>query len=347
MNKLFRIFALLMIFSTFFAVRSFAQARPADPVTYETLYDDPEAVKRLFVAFQPIFGELWATNPHAGFGMEAWYFLKDKADFRVHLRKAYGTPFDFARESAVRNSTMQNEQTVLNHFEFGGTYHFKEEIKESETKMVLYKQNYEGARWTAQVPLSITVPSQVRKIYGARLGGVLFDTSADLNRIFERQNVDISKITAVEGGQSLPTEFTNGLGDLEQVNVFSNVDVKGIYAGVSLSWIRNVAVDIDKHSPGVDDRLITTYFDLLIAPWVTLDNVYYQDQEYSVQSLKTNPVGFRFGLDGKFNRTLSWGYGAEAGIKPGLKSGGFFVLLKISMPIYATEVDYEVEAFEK
>ena len=78
-----------------------------------------------------------------------------------------------------------------------------------------------------------------------------------------------------------------------------------------------------------------------------MDNVYYQDVEYSVQSLKTNPVGFRLGMDGKFNRALSWGYGAEVGVKPGLKSGGVFALLKISMPIYATEVDYEVEAFEK
>ena len=114
-----------------------------------------------------------------------------------------------------------------------------------------------------------------------------------------------------------------------------------------MTWIRNVAVDIDKHDPGVDDRMITAFFDLMITPWISLDNVYYLEKEYNVQDIETIPIGFRLGIDGKFNRTLSWGYGGEIGYKPGFKKGGFFALIKISLPLYGTNLDYEVEAFGK
>lgn len=323
------------------------QNRQRDPVTYEELYDDPESVNKLFVAFQPIFGELWATNPHAGFGIEGWYYLDQVADFRIHLRMPYGKGFDMARNSALHNSSMDSEPFAINHFEIGGSYHFKSSIEDSETKMVLYKRNYKGTRWTAQVPLQIVVPSKVRKVYAARFGGIWFDSSTDLNRIIERQDENIYDRIQDENGNILPRTYTDNNNEPQQVNIFGNVDVKGFYAGVSMSWIRNVAVDIDNHDPGVDDRMITAFFDLLIAPWVSLDNVYFQDIPYSVSEIETNPVGFRLGLDGKFNRTLSWGYGGEIGIKPGLKKGGFMALIKISLPIYGTNLDYEVEAFGK
>ena len=160
-------FMVVLLTVAFFAPELIAQTSTTDPVTYEELYDDPESIKKLFIAFQPIYGELWAANPNVGFGVDALYFLKDKADFRVHMRKSYATMFDTYRQSAIFNSDMDNEPFVLNHFEFGGSYHFKDDIGDSETRMVLYKRNYRGSRWAAQVPTTIVVPSKLRKIYGA------------------------------------------------------------------------------------------------------------------------------------------------------------------------------------
>ncbi|MDH5397195.1 MAG: hypothetical protein OEX02_03565 [Cyclobacteriaceae bacterium] len=342
MNRLFCLLSVLALLIAY----SPLQAQGSEPVTYEDIYDEPENINKLFVAFQPIYGELWATNPSVGFGVDATYFLNNVAHFHVHARKAYHDKFEFSRYSALSNSDMQNDIGVLNHFEFGGAYHIKDFVENSETKFILYKKSYRGRRWTARVPLNVVLPCKVRKIYGARLGGLLFDTSTDLNRIIERQDLTFDVLKTAEGLIMPETQLDNA-GNPDDVNVFTNIDMKGFYVGASMTWIRNIAIAIDKHEPGVDDQILTAFFDLMITPWITADNVFFNNEEYSVQDIKTIPVGARLGLDGKFNRTLSWGYGGEIGYKPGFKTGGFFALIKISLPVYSTNVNYTVEAFGK
>lgn len=323
-----------------------AQSQQTEAVTYEEIYDNPESINKLFIGFQPIVGELWATNPNVGFGFDASYYLDNVAHFRVNIRKAYADRFDFARYGALSNSDMENNPEVFNHYEFGGTYHIKDFTGESETKMVLKKSSYAGSNWAARVPLQIVVPSRLRKIYGARAGGVFFDSSVDLNRILERQGLTFDDIRSTEG-DPLETSYTNNQGLEKEVKAFSNLQVFGFYLGGSMSWIRNVAVEIDNHQPGVDDQILTAYFDILLMPWVNLENLFYQGQEFLIDPIETTPIGFRLGLDGKFNRTLSWGYGGEFGYKPGLKKGGFSALLKISIPVFSTNLDNQVEAFGK
>jgi len=58
-------------------------------VTFEELYDEPYSVNKLFIGFQPFYGEVFATNVTAGFGAEASYYLKDKMDFKGHFRKTF------------------------------------------------------------------------------------------------------------------------------------------------------------------------------------------------------------------------------------------------------------------
>ena len=61
------------------AITAFSQddANPDEPeVTFETLYDEPYNVKKLFLGFQPFYGELFATNVNAGFGIDVHYFHK-------------------------------------------------------------------------------------------------------------------------------------------------------------------------------------------------------------------------------------------------------------------------------
>ncbi|WP_051052892.1 hypothetical protein [Fulvivirga imtechensis] len=313
------------------------------PVTYEELYDEPYAINALFVQFQPIYGELWKANVNAGFGLEATYFLKDQMSFRAHARKTYTRKFDLTRDIAHNNSDVDNQIDILNYFEFGATYHIKDFEESSKTKMYLYKKSYKGDKWAARVPINAEIPCKVRKIYGARLGGMFFDTAIDVGRALEAQDETI----AIYTDQGLPATVVDN-GEEREINIFTSMDVKGLYVGGSMSWIRNVAVDFDnKYQEGVDDLILTAFFDVLIAPAITVDDVLYQGTAYSSEDLKTSMIGFRAGLDGKFNRTLSWGYGGEVGIRPGLKGQGFYALVKISFPVYSTNLDYSVEAFGK
>src|SRR5687767_4438917 len=101
----------------------FAQDRKdKTPVTFEEIYDEPYSVNKLFIGFQPLYGELFVSNVNAGFGVEAVYYHLDKLDFKVQFRKTYSQKFfDFSRELANNNSDVDNAVEVYRYFELGGT----------------------------------------------------------------------------------------------------------------------------------------------------------------------------------------------------------------------------------
>ncbi|MBL7856792.1 MAG: hypothetical protein JNM57_03815 [Cyclobacteriaceae bacterium] len=326
-------------------------------VTYEELYDEPYSVNKLFIGFQPLYGELFMTNVNAGFGMEASYYHKDKVDFKAHFRKSYSQGFyDFNRDLASKNSQVDNRAEIYNYFEFGGTYHIKDFESSSKTKMILYKNSYQGNKWAARVPLNAVIPCKVRKIYGARLGGIIWDSTLDLNRIMDDQGLTNADLKDSEGN-GLPMSYNNGQKDVP-IDVFSNISTVGGYVGGSITWIKNVAVDFDKFEEGIDDLIFTAFFDILVSPSMKIDDVVYTDRDvnstspmltrtYSIDPIKTKMFGFRLGMEGKFNRTLSWSYGGEVGYRPSIDGRGFFALFKISFPVYGTNLDYKVESFGK
>jgi hypothetical protein len=148
-------------------------------------------------------------------------------------------------------------------------------------------------------------------------------------------------------GASLPLSYNDAFGQPKELEVFGNIHATNIYVGGSLTWIRNVAVSFDKYDNGVDDGLLTAFFDIMFAPSLTLDPITYNNQKYSTDAIKTSMIGFRAGIDGKFNRTLSWAYGGEFGYRPTISGQGFFAMFKISFPLYSTNLDYKVESFGK
>ena len=330
------------------ALQAFAQEETegGPAVVYEVIYDEPFAVNKLFLHFQPLYGELFVTNVNVGFGFEANYFLRDKADFTASLRKTYSAGFfDQVRDQALKTSDMDNDPRVLNYYELGGTYHIKDFEMSSRSKIVLYSDSLKGNKWAAQVPLDAVIPCKVRKVLGARLGGLFWDSSVDLNRVLESQDLAPADLVDDEGN-TLSSDL----------NIFSDIVSAGLYAGGSMTWIKNVGVTFDKYDDRVDDMILTTYLDLIFAPSVELDDVVYTERDtngailntstYNTDIITIKKVGFRAGVTGKFNRTMGWAYGIEAGYRPGIESNTFFALVKISIPVFSSSLEYEVESFE-
>lgn len=324
-------------------------------VTFEELYDEPYSVNKLFVGFQPFYGEVFATNVNAGFGLEASYYLKDKMDFKGHFRKTYTSSFyDYSRDLALRNSSpgLKIQPEVFNYYELGATYHFKDAEQEGKTTMVLYKSAFKGNRWAARVPLHAEVPCKVRKIYGARLGGILWNSTTDLSRALKHQGLTYASLTNAES-VGLPETFVDANGQTQNFQAYGNIYATNIYAGASISWFRNVAVSFDKYDEGLDDGMLTLFFDIIAAPALKMNPVSYTNpstginDSYSTKALKLSPIGFRAGIDGKFNRTLSWAYGGEIGVRPSLQGQGFYAMFKIAFPVFGTNLDYKVESFGK
>lgn len=317
------------------------------PVTFEIIYDEPYAVNKFFIGFQPLYGELFTTNINAGFGLEASYYYKDKFDVKAHFRKTYSKNFyDLNRSAAALNSQVSTKPEIFNYYELGGTYHIKDFESESKTKMVLYRASYKGNIWAARVPLKAEVPSKLRKIYGARLGGIVWNSTADLSRVMEDQGLSNNDLVN-SSGTGLPLSYIDENGAAQNFAVFGNIYTAGLYAGGSLTFIRNTAVSFDSYEGSVDDGMINLFFDILYSPLLRLDPVTYQSEDYSTDAISTRSMGFRLGVDGKFNRTLSWAYGGELGYRPSIKGSTFFLLMKICFPIYSSSLDYKVESFEK
>jgi len=305
-----------------------------EAVTYEEVYDDPSDINKLFIALQPLYTDFFVTNVNVGFGGEATYFLKRKFEFRLHGRTVYAQPFDFARDVGNKNGTMDNILSSYTYFEGGATYHYKDEDTDGETRITYWRKNISPSKWAATVPDGSIVPCTIRKIIGIRAGGMSYNTTVDLNVALARQGVEFlsADSTALPGGAS----------------VFTNINTAGFYLGGAMTRIRNIAIKPSRTYPVlVDDLIFTTYADIIIAPFITVDDVVVAGQTYSAEQINTSWLGFRAGIDGKFNRKFGWSYNGEIGYRPGVATRGFYVLMKVGFPVFSTNLNYNREAFGK
>jgi len=333
----------------FIVAQALAQAPAQDDknaVTFEELYDEPYGVNKLFIGFQPLYAEVFATNTNAGFGGIVQYFHKNKFNIQAQMRMTYGSAFfDFNHQLALNNSNVDNVPSLFRYFEIGGTYHIKDTEATGKTKMTLYKSSYKGNKWASRVPLQTEVPAKLRKIYGARLGAIVWNSTTNLNGVLRKQDLTNADIVN-DSGEGLPETITVN-NQPQTFNIFSNVKSAAIYAGASLTRIRNVAVSFDNYEGGLDDGILTLYADILYAPYLELDAVEFNGVNYSITAIKMNPLGFRLGMDGKFNRSLSWGYGGEIGYRPSIKGRSFYTMFRISLPMFGTNLENKVESFGK
>src|SRR5690606_2328125 len=105
----------------------------------------------------------------------------------------------------------------------------------------LYKKSYRGNRWASRVPLNAEVPCKVRKIYGVRAGGIIWNSSTDLSRAMKAQDLTNADLKDEEGN-GLPLTHRYGTQE-EPLNVYSNITSRNVYLGGSMAWVRNVAIN--------------------------------------------------------------------------------------------------------
>jgi hypothetical protein len=330
------------------AVTAFAQEEEKSAVTFEELYDEPYAINKLFLGFQPLYAELFATNVNAGFGLNATYYYESKADFFAQLRMPYSKSFfDFNRDLAYKNSDVTIDPQVFTYLEIGGTYHIKDVETTGKTRMTLYKDSYKGNKWASRVPLQTEVPAKLRTFYGVRGGLTSWRTTVNLNQVLAKQGLSNADLMN-SSDQGLPVTITDPATGLDkEFNSFTNMKSAVIFVGGAMGRFRNVAVSFDDYEGAIDDNLLTLYVDLMFAPAINLDPVTYNGSEYSTQAVKTSAIGGRLGLDGKFNRALSWGYGGELGFRPGLSGRAFYAMFRFSFPVFGTNLENKVESFGK
>jgi hypothetical protein len=317
--------ALLIFLFLFNGFIVFAQEEEEEEVPpYQMMYDDPYDIRNLYIQFQPFYGDIGVLNITGGFGVEAAYYHESLFDVQMSFRTSYGKRFDINRDAATKNATNTDNFPLYFNLEFGGTYHIKDIMTESSSKVLLYTKKITGADRASAIPRHTEISGKVRTVIGGRLGGIFNSTTANVNAILSLQDKELF--------------YADGIPVIGE-DVYSNIQTFVIYAGGSYSWIRNYAVEFsERWDPTGDDRILTPYFDLMFAPSVNLNDVTLGNETVSTASIEKLKMGFRGGVNVKFNRKFSWGYGAEAGVRPGLKKSGFFVVFKMSFPLYAKKL---------
>jgi hypothetical protein len=330
------------------AEAQFRRSSANKTVTYEELYNDPYDINKLFIGLTPLYGDIHVANVTAGFGVDATYYLNDFMHFKANVRMPYFEGSDFARNAANKSDGFDGRSRGFLYTEASASYHIWDKEQESKSMIALYSKNYKGAEWAAKVPQKAEIPNKRREILFVRLGGVYYETTSELSRAIDAQGTELTG-TAMENGQQISTTLS---GESNQA-VFGNVVGYGLSIGGGLTWMKNFAAKPDKtYEELVDDHVLTTFLDLFIFPVVTVEdffhnpdpseNIFYQ---FNGSDINTFMFGGRLGIDGHFNRTLGWGYGAELGVRPGIQKRGFYGLIKITFPLYGTKLDYKVEAF--
>lgn len=304
-----------------FSAWSYAQDSVRTPVvTYDGVGDNPYDINKLWIHLQPVYGELFVTNVNIGFGLQVDYQAASKLGLTAQWRRAYAQPTDFAREVAQKNQDNNDNNQVFNYLELGGTIHLSDQISNGKSKIILYSKRYQGKKWANRVPELLVIPSQVRKVYGLRWGGLMFNSTTDISR------------AAIEQGIDLVDQNNNSTGNAK---LYSNVEAKAVYLGASLSLIKNVAIKPHRDfGILVNDLYFNAYMDVIYAPSIEIDNIMLGVNTIQGMQLDTQDLGFRLGFEGKFNKKAGYSYGAEFGYRPSIKERSFYTMFKLGFPVF-------------
>jgi hypothetical protein len=300
------------------------------PSSFEILYDEPYAINRLFIHFQPVIADVFLTNPNVSFGFEANYLPGKKLNYEISIRKAYGRATDVMRDLAETNKTNQNETRPFRWIQAGATYHIKDRERDGNARIVPYTKKTKAHSFDNYNYFE--VPCLVREIIGVRAGAYNYQTTIDVSNNMIRQGI---KLTSQEG---------NPLTLSTKERIYSNMMVSGFYLGGSFTTIRNVVVKPEGGS-GVayknsgSDQILTAYADLMYSPFINLEQVKDGNQLYDLDPMKTNALGWRIGLDVMHNRAKHWSFNIEMGSHTGLSRRAGFFTAKIAFPVMAFTID--------
>jgi hypothetical protein len=207
----------------------------------------------------------------------------------------------------------------------------------TKSKFILYSKNFlKFNRWKTMVPEYVYVPSNLRRIFGIRLGGSAYQSAFDVEKVLDKQNMSLEHV--------IPSIDT-------QLSFYSNINSQGFYIGGSMELIKNIAINFENlYDQTANDLMFTVFVDLLMHPFTTIETISYRESGMSLEYISndiidSNLFGFRAGIKGKFNRAIGFGYSVETGIRPGIRGKGFYLMGVFSVPVFGFRLNKEASAF--
>lgn len=265
----------------------------AQSVSYNTLEDNPYAIKQLYIRLNPFYVEAFRTNTASlGAGIELKYLFRDKMIFHFNNWKSYST---IATNSA-------NDKFIVR--DLTAEYILFDKAEKGEVKIVLSESVSQSSKGTYSSSKYIKVPGTTRTLFSARGG------------IYNYQSpFKISELKKVKAHEILDTAgHPNGFG-----NAGFLIKSTSVFAGISYNIINNTKIKASGFGKAKStEKWLSIYLDLMYAPLISIEN-------YSAKNSKR--LGWRYGFlaDWHTTKNITFSGRAEIGSRTGIKQNGFYL----------------------
>ncbi len=302
----------------------------AQKVNYSVVETDPDKAKATTLDLQILnLGSYHGIS--LGYGVKLETMLTDKIAPFVEYKNTYF-------ETPNSGSSATDEGAILPvaglkhnmNIEAGGTYFFLSRKVASDVKVQLSSMSFGNVT----VIHYTMVPSVIKHMLGVRGGVTFFQKSLD----FDDDSHPYFNYKSKDGRTVVPID--NEFAGLHVQPAgrawepFSNSKVFAIFAGLDYRNIRNTIIQAEDYGRCANSASIDVYFDLMIAPSVSVANVIdtaRQQWQIVPTSKGTSNFGYRFGITRHPGRALWWASTLEFGKKPSaimgsgfFKTGGYF-----------------------
>ena len=302
-----------------------------DELSYKVLYDEPDSLYRFFFTVHALSAEFGGMNNVFGYGFQANYFHKKHWAFQASLRLPYTKSLDTERKTASQTSIASNQPRSFYFGEVIGTYHISDQSLYGHTRLVPHGRHIAHQEWATSVATHIRIPALVRTILGVRAGGYMWQTTFNAKDVAQRQNISLN------AGENLALDLNKP--------VFTNFNSTGFIIGGSYTQIRNIFIKPEGFDPVGNVHKITFYTDILLSPFMSVEDVTYVGRTYRTDTIDLKNIGSRAGIMGLFNRHWGWSYNGEFGWRPAPTGKNFYFMAKIGFTI-AEHLKHRRKSFE-
>ncbi|MES2589607.1 MAG: hypothetical protein V4622_11560 [Bacteroidota bacterium] len=299
--------AMLVLALALISVSTYTKAQM---VNYKVIYDDPMDMNNLFVSVDPCYfegGDI-GSKAFVGYTFQADYDMFNRLSFTANYMGSYmdlladGTDVVTGTDNLLKKHSSQ---------EAGLAFYFMDKQKPADIGMHL--------KTRGDVTTSITVPGTRRVQTGIR-GGIFH-----YNYALETDDKDFFL------GKNATTGEIDTLGNVEFEDYRTNMNVFGVYVGISRKKSHNVKVNVEGYGDRKNRKIGEFYLDFVPALTVSLKDIVYQEEDYQngtfvlvgpktaydLSPTKKNLLGWRMGYQLIYPGRLGAHMKCEMGQKAG------------------------------
>lgn len=333
-RTLLLVFAVTLAGTPAFAQKKKKKPSPSRPgtVSYTVDSNDPANAPNLSFTASPVYADIYTLNMNLGYFAEANYRLDNRWEFNAFYRGSYIDRFKKSTGNpGMRHGFSDDENKGVRTFGGSVMFYFKDDLSVINEEVTLRLHN----NGSVQTKYVLQLPAKRLQLFGLRAGFEQFASS-----VYSGNNAVKYTGTLLSADTSVYTA------DLSSGRYSTYAKTTMVTLGFCRTRISDIHISTDKYGKKATAAVSQLYVDVLFSTSTVLSdmNVVYANPSgaydgsvyypYAV-SAPLSKIGVRAGFTEHVNfkfRPLGM-FGAEAGLRPGVKAGfdSFYLLIKFGL----------------